>query len=131
LNPGNSGGPVVDKTGRLVGVAVAILGEGQGIGFLVPAVEVVRTMEGRIGRVRVAPRKDAGVKPAVRIEADLIDPLSALRGVTAYYVVVPPNRKAPDAANLEKYTGSQKLPLRIETGVAAGELPVEKVEGQV
>ncbi len=33
LNPGNSGGPVVDAKGRLVGVAVATIKDGQGIGW--------------------------------------------------------------------------------------------------
>jgi len=131
LNPGNSGGPVVDGKGRLVGVAVAILKEGQGIGFLVPAAEVVRTMEGRLGRVRVNARKGTDGKPAIRIEAELIDPASKIRGVTAYYVIVPPKGKKPDAESLDKYPGSKKLTLKFEKGVAAGDFAIEKVEGEV
>ncbi|MBO0700098.1 MAG: trypsin-like peptidase domain-containing protein, partial [Zavarzinella sp.] len=131
LNPGNSGGPVVDGKGRLVGVAVAVLREGRGIGFLVPAEQVVRTIEGRVGRVRVAARTGSGGRPAVRIEADLIDPTGAFRGATAYYVVVPPKGKGPDAGALDKFPGSRKLALKIEKGVAAGEFAVDKVEGQV
>jgi S1-C subfamily serine protease len=131
LNPGNSGGPVVDGKGRLVGVAVAILKEGQGIGFLVPAAEVVRTMEGRVGRVRITVRKGADAKSAVRVEADIIDPLSALRGVTAYYLVVPPKGKRPDATALDKYPDSRKLALKVEKGVAGAEFVVEKAEGEV
>jgi S1-C subfamily serine protease len=37
LNPGNSGGPLVDSRGRIVGVNTAIIGMAQGIGFSVPA----------------------------------------------------------------------------------------------
>jgi S1-C subfamily serine protease len=37
LNPGSSGGPLVDSRGRLVGINTAIIAMAQGIGFAVPA----------------------------------------------------------------------------------------------
>ena len=37
LNPGNSGGPLLDSKGRVVGVNTAIIAMAQGIGFSVPA----------------------------------------------------------------------------------------------
>ena len=37
LNPGNSGGPLVDSRGRVVGINTAIIAAAQGIGFSVPS----------------------------------------------------------------------------------------------
>ena len=36
INPGNSGGPVVNIQGDLIGIATAIIGGAQGIGFAIP-----------------------------------------------------------------------------------------------
>ena len=37
LNPGNSGGPLVDSSGKIVGINTAIIAMAQGIGFSIPA----------------------------------------------------------------------------------------------
>lgn len=47
VNPGNSGGPVVDAQGRLIGVAVATV-RGKGIGFAVPTAQLHQMFRGSV-----------------------------------------------------------------------------------
>jgi S1-C subfamily serine protease len=56
LNPGNSGGPLLDSHGRLIGINTAIIARSQGIGFAV-AIETAAWVLGQLlahGRVRRA-----------------------------------------------------------------------------
>jgi S1-C subfamily serine protease len=54
LNPGNSGGPLVDSGGRVVGINTAMILGAQGIGFSIPidTAEWVATQLMTTGRVR-------------------------------------------------------------------------------
>lgn len=45
LNKGNSGGPTIDKTGKVVGVNVAIYQGAQNVGYIVPVNDVKRFLE--------------------------------------------------------------------------------------
>jgi serine protease Do len=44
INPGSSGGPLVNLHGRLIGLSVAVYREGQGIGFAIPVKQVVEAL---------------------------------------------------------------------------------------
>ncbi|MEM1215645.1 MAG: serine protease [Bacteroidota bacterium] len=44
LNPGNSGGPLIDDSGRLIGINVFEIEEGHALGFALPAVFVKETI---------------------------------------------------------------------------------------
>lgn len=43
LNPGNSGGPLLDSGGRVIGINTAIIAQAQGLGFAIPA-DTARTV---------------------------------------------------------------------------------------
>jgi serine protease Do len=55
VNPGNSGGPVLDLAGRVVGVVSAAVPGGSGLGFAAPAAEVARLANAVPGLAGPAP----------------------------------------------------------------------------
>ncbi|MSU79217.1 MAG: hypothetical protein EXS16_14140 [Gemmataceae bacterium] len=61
LNPGNSGGPVIDGNGRLVGIAVATV-PGKQIGFVIPAGELNQMFKGRLSNAIVFQLKQQGTR---------------------------------------------------------------------
>ncbi len=80
MNPGNSGGPVVDSRGVVIGVAVSMI-RGTQINFAVPGERVQELLRGRLSQFRVgeAFRDGAAVKVPVRL--GFLDPLERLRMV--------------------------------------------------
>jgi S1-C subfamily serine protease len=45
LNPGNSGGPVLNYEGEVVGIATAIVQDSQGVGFAIPSNTILREID--------------------------------------------------------------------------------------
>jgi S1-C subfamily serine protease len=84
LNPGNSGGPVVDRKGRLVGVAVAKI-RGTNIGMAVPAAELTEMLLGRVSGItrRVVKVENGAAELEFRLQ--FIDPLNRVNKAQILY----------------------------------------------
>src|SRR6185295_11400055 len=88
-NPGNSGGPLVDSRGLVVGINTAIIAMAQGIGFAIPS-STAEWVLGEIlthGSVR---RRQLGISASIaRIPRSLIRELDLLaeQGVQVQEVV--------------------------------------------
>jgi S1-C subfamily serine protease len=48
LNPGNSGGPVLNYKGEVIGIATAIVKDSEGLGFAIPSNTILREIESLI-----------------------------------------------------------------------------------
>jgi len=68
LNPGNSGGPIVDAKGTLLGVAVAKI-EGTNISFAIPIAQVSAFLRARLLDLALEP-----TPKGLRVRARLVDP---------------------------------------------------------
>jgi serine protease Do len=65
INPGSSGGPLVDLAGRLVGINTLIVtqaGGNEGLGFAAPS-NIVRAVYEQIRKSGRVPRGDIGIRP--------------------------------------------------------------------
>ena len=97
LNPGNSGGPLVDSRGRVVGINTAIIAMAQGLGFAVPAT-TARWVVGELlahGRVK---RLSLGIVAAVvALPRRLVRELDLLADQAVEVVEVRPGGAAASA----------------------------------
>jgi hypothetical protein len=117
IQPGNSGGPIVEeKTGKLIGVAVAKVGAVDTIGFVVPAEQLRRTLAGRIGYVDLTLKALAKKSAHLEIKAEIVDPKGSVRGVLVHVApasagTIGPNQDGtypplPNTAGIELTRGS-------------------------
>ena len=81
LHPGNSGGPVIDKRGALVGISVAKL-QGTKIGVAIPAPELQEMLLGRVRSIHLHRRTSRARRVTFNALAELIDPMDNLRTVS-------------------------------------------------
>ncbi len=103
MNPGNSGGPVVDAGGNVVGVAVAII-KGTQFNFAIPGDAVLTVLRGRCSEIRVGEALRKSGQISVPVDLKTIDPLHGLHDAALQWWIgdpkqeVGPNSKAASAA---------------------------------
>ncbi len=92
MHHGNSGGPVVDPEGRIIGVAVAGI-EGTTINFAIPSEQVQAILNGRLSTVAVDEPVHKSGQVAVGVRLGTIDPLQKLQGLKVDWWIGDPTVK--------------------------------------
>ncbi len=112
VNPGNSGGPLVDESGALVGVVVAKI-ENSKIGFAVPVEKLNRLMDGRIA---LLDKLDAAPGGAVmEVSAEVHDPLGRLHDPKVLYGLADEVKKpAQRDGNWDALAGAKSSELKVD-----------------
>ncbi|MCI0461186.1 MAG: trypsin-like peptidase domain-containing protein [Gemmataceae bacterium] len=130
INPGQSGGPVVDNQGRLVGVLCArVEGKGtiiQGIGLAIPGGELAKMLTGRLTHCAVVPRKVKDRTAEVEVEIHLLDPLEKIKTVTLHYLQTEAGASTPEAIKegIGRLPAAKKIDLPVEKQRARGHFKV-------
>src|SRR5580700_3135294 len=116
LNPGNSGGPLVDSRGRVVGINTAVIAMAQGLGFAIPS-STASWIVGELashGRVR---RLSLGITVTVaQLARRLVRELDLLSDTAVEVIEVLP-RGAADLGGLRAHDIIVAANDRIITGV--------------
>lgn len=91
LNPGNSGGPIVDSQGHVVGIAFAKpMGTGDatitGIGLAIAPAKLAEVLDGSIANACVVSKTTADGKAKIEVEVELLDPLEKIESVCVHYL---------------------------------------------
>jgi hypothetical protein len=95
VNPGNSGGPVVDGEGRLVGVTVAKILR-TNIGMVIPADEIPKLLQPRFPKINLQTARSSNGSMKAEVQLDFMDPLHKVKSVQLRY------RPAADGRPLSK-----------------------------
>jgi S1-C subfamily serine protease len=127
MQPGNSGGPVVNTSGEVVGVAVSIIQATQ-INFAVPGEYVHIVSNGRIAGISNGLTVRDGGKVKMPIHLDVLDPLGRVRKVWCDWWTAsdgtsrPATSKQPEA--LPGDTKHQRLEMPYSAGASNADLIV-------
>ncbi len=130
---GNSGGPVVDAKGRLVGVVVSRI-RGEAVGFAIPPSVIAAFLAGDVGDV-VAAELVGSVGPdtQMKLAVRLVNPLNKLKNVSIRYArqSAPADTMKPDAKGAyPQIPNGTTVALMVSGGQASGQfaLPIPKPE---
>lgn len=156
LNPGNSGGPLIDKTGHVVGVNTFIIRDGNSIGFSLPINFVDKTIaEYKAGKGKIGLRCEScsnlvfedtidngycphcGTKAALPSEAELFEPVGIARTIEnlleklGYEVAL--TRRGPNIWQVLKGSAKINISYHEKTGLITGDahlctLPKENIK---
>jgi WD40 repeat protein/S1-C subfamily serine protease len=124
LNPGNSGGPVVDVKGQLVGIAFARpRGQNEsitGIGLAIQPAALDLLLHGRISETAILDKTVTDGKAQVNFEVTLVDPMETIKTVTVIYVE---GNTAPEDIQIAPTAVKQEVAVKNQR--ATGKLTIE------
>jgi len=133
LNPGNSGGPIVDAQGRLVGVAEAAI-PGANIGIAIARPDLLDMISGRPEGVHVTAGAVRDGAAELAIEVPLLDPFDHVKKISFLYEVggagAVKSRRRGQETTWDPLPGAKKIELKIGAQRACGSVAIATAPGK-
>jgi hypothetical protein len=101
IHPGNSGGPLVNTEGRVIGVAVSAI-RGTQLNFAIPASFVSGLANGRVSDSQFGEAFKKGEKIILPVKYTCLDPLKQIKEMRLEVWAGPPGQALPPAAQEPK-----------------------------
>lgn len=135
MHPGNSGGPVVDTRGVVIGVAVAGI-RGTQINFAVPGAKIRGLLDGRVQETRIGEPYLADKQATLPFSLTCLDPLGRIKKIRLdlWTGLMGPARPTSLMAPMAEPDDGprQSFDLPYSSGIAKGEIALPAAEvGQV
>lgn len=117
MHPGNSGGPVVDADGNVIGVAVSGIRNTQ-IDFAIPTEAVSEVLHGRLGLASFSPPRRKGSNTSVDVDVQVVDPHGNVRSAVVDWWLADAGQDPAQGAD------RQTTALALAKGTAHAELDI-------
>lgn len=127
LNPGNSGGPVVDADGRLFGIVVSKIA-GTKLCFAIPPAALTDMLKGRATAVVLRTLRAAKDAAELEVEIPLIDPLRRIEAVELRHVRKDALKELPRAGRDGTWPdlpGADKVVVKVARGKAVARITLK------
>jgi len=128
VNPGNSGGPIVDSGGKLVGITVAKV-SGTQIGLVIPGRQLADMLRGGIATAQFNEKQRDAQTATFDVNVTLIDPMRGMKAVAILAIdkeacKAQPQRDAQGRWK-ELETGMSRQMLTLGDGHATGQMKLK------
>ncbi|MGB9854560.1 MAG: S1C family serine protease, partial [Candidatus Bathyarchaeales archaeon] len=118
LNPGNSGGPLLNLQGQVVGVTTAIVSDSQGLGFAIPSNTILREIDSLVTKGSYNRHPWLGAA-GVDMTYEIAKAMNV--NVTYGWLITQVTREGP-AANAGLKGGTQQVPIAGEYITIGGDI---------